>query len=286
MQPLESRRLLSGTVYVDAIAPGPVNDGSSWANAFTSLQTALGVVVSGQTIEVGQGTYTPGSSPTATFQLIDGVMIEGGFAGFGASNPDARNVAAYPTIRSGDIGTPGDNADNCYNVVTGNNTNSTAVLDGFTITAGNAGNSGYANSADGAMSDSGGNPTINNCAFSGNSGGGMFNYYSSPTLTNCTFSENSGGAGGSGGMSNFYSSPRLTNCTFSGNNGDGMYNYCSSPTLTNCIITGNSLPNGGSGGYGGGMFNSSSSPMLTDCTFSGNSANGYESGGYGGGRYN
>src|SRR5262249_10952971 len=40
---------------------------------------------------------------------------------------------------SGDIGTPGDAADNSYHVVTSEGLSAAAVLDGFTVTAGNAG---------------------------------------------------------------------------------------------------------------------------------------------------
>src|ERR1700722_1193880 len=90
---LESRRLLSSTIFVDAGAHGADN-GLSWASAFTNLQSALGVATSGQTIEVAKGTYYPttGIDRTATFQLIDGVTIQGGYAGNSSRNPDSRNV--------------------------------------------------------------------------------------------------------------------------------------------------------------------------------------------------
>ncbi|MBW8040510.1 MAG: hypothetical protein FVQ85_10965 [Planctomycetes bacterium] len=114
-------------------------------------------------------------------------------------------------------------------------------------------------------------PVIKNCIISNNSagsGGGMYNnWLSSPTLTNCTFSSNSANWGG--GMSNSNSSPTLTNCTFSSNwadSGGGMENLDSSPTLTNCTFSGNSAD------HGGGMENIDSSPTLTNCTFKENSA--------------
>jgi len=168
-------------------------------------------------------------------------------------------------------------------VVTGGGADSTAVLDGFIITAGQA-NGSYPEDSGGGMYNYQSSPTLTNVTFSGNSanyGGGMYTPYSSPTLMNVTFSGNSANYGG--GMYNYQSSPTLTNVTFSGNSanyrGGGMYNdYQSSPTLTNVTFSGNSA----NYYYGGGMYNSrSSSPTLTNVTFSGNSAN-Y----YGGGMYN
>src|SRR5580765_2828826 len=103
-QSLEARRLFS-TIYVDVNAPGP-HDGSTWTNAYNRLTVALNNAVSGDTIHVANGVYTPtnGTDRTATFQLINGVSIIGEYAGYGASNPDVRNVLT-PSILSGDIGT-------------------------------------------------------------------------------------------------------------------------------------------------------------------------------------
>jgi len=70
-----------------------------------------------------------------SFQLQDGVEIFGGYAGWGTANPDARDIALYPTILSGDIGIAGNNSDNTYHVMVGSNTDSSAILDGFTILA-------------------------------------------------------------------------------------------------------------------------------------------------------
>ena len=102
---LELRRLLS-TIYVDAIAPGPTHDGSSWINAYTTLTQALTAATSGTTIEVGQGTYTPSNWNrshcfVSSYQRT-AVEIDGGYAGFGTPNPDARkhSPGTHPTILS------------------------------------------------------------------------------------------------------------------------------------------------------------------------------------------
>ncbi len=126
------------------------------------------------------------------------------------------------------------------------------VLDGFTITGGNANGKGDDRRGGGMSNLFNSNPTVTNCTFSGNNafggGGGMQNTNnSSPTVTNCTFSGNTtlGGGGGMGNLNN--SNPTVTNCTFSGNmvqlavGGGGMGNFNdSNPTVTNCILWGNS----------------------------------------------
>jgi predicted outer membrane repeat protein len=217
----------------------------------------------------------------ATFQLINGVAIYGGYAGFGEPNADARDIQLYETILSGDIGILGDISDNSYHVVTGSGTDATAVLDGCTINGGNANGSDWEDSSGGGMINSESSPTLTNCTFSGNSagwgGGGMANDQSSPTVTNCMFTDNTAGVGG--GMRNLHSSATVENCIFIGNSavdwGGGMTNRdcTSSLTVTNCIFTDNSAS------WGGGMRNYTSSTMVINCTFSNNSAQGWEGGG-------
>lgn len=265
-------------LYVDSMATDGMNTGVDWDNALLYLQDALslpanssGVVTE---ITVAQGTYTPDANSvypngtgdrTATFQLINGVAIRGGYAGFGEPDPNERDPNIYETILSGDIGIPDDNSDNCYHVFyhpTSINLNSTAVLDGFSITGGNA----EVSNGGGMYNDGTNSPTVNNCVFSGNlasKGGGMYNYYdSAPTVTDCTFSGNSANKGG--GMYIWSSGPIVTNCTFIGNSADGgggMYNeHDGHPTITNSTFSGNSAQNGGS------MYNiSNSNPTVTNC---------------------
>ncbi|MDD5094810.1 MAG: right-handed parallel beta-helix repeat-containing protein [Dehalococcoidia bacterium] len=231
----------SGTIiYVDVDATGISADGSSWAKAYTDLQSALTTAVSGDQIWVAVGTYTPSvqtdpsDARTATFQMKKGVGIYGGFVGTETTLGE-RNVTAHVTILSGDLNgndIPGDfinnRSDNCYHVfnhLNGLSLDSSAMLDGFTIADGNA---------------------DNNSAYPDYAGGGMFNENSSPTVTACTFSGNSAVSGG--GMENYDSSPTVTNCSFSGNSavfGGGMYNNASSPTVTNCILWGNTASDQG-----------------------------------------
>jgi hypothetical protein len=257
---------LSGSriIYVDANTAG-ANDGSSWADAFLRLQDALAAAWYGDKIRVADGIYRPDQGlrqipgdRDATFRLKNGVDVKGAYAGFGGADPNARNFRDYKTILSGDLnGDDGQNfaknAENTYHIVKCIECDANTVLDGFTITGGNA--------------------TADYIA------GGMFNYESSPTIKNCTFSANYAGQGG--GMANRNSSPTVKNCTFSGNStmygGGGMYNTDNSnPTVTGCVFSDSSVRLLG----GGGMYNGDSSPMVTNCRFSGNSAM------MGGGMYN
>ena len=191
---------LGRIIVVDTSATGN-NDGSSWADAYTQLQPALAAASSGDEIQVAKGVYKPAGisgSRAATFQLLNGVTIKGGYAGFSSPEPNMRDIEAYETTLSGDLNGDDDsnfanNVENSYHVLTGSGTDATAILDGFTITGGNA-NGISPQSLGGGMHNSYGNPTIINCTFIKNysltMGGGMFNYESSPTITNCSFIEN------------------------------------------------------------------------------------------------
>jgi len=269
----------SGLLYVKPSASGDASC-SDWDNACT-LQTALGSARIGDEIWVAQGVHTPGVGRADTFQLKSGVAVYGGFAAIETARSQ-RGWGAHPTVLSGDI----DNNDltdphgvltttthisgsNSYHVVTGSGVDATAVLDGFTITGGDA-NGAYLHDSGSEMTNLGGKPTLTNGTFSGNSasyGGGMYNSGGKPMLTDVTFSGNAAELGG--GMYNSGGKPTLTDVTFSGNSaswGGGMRNFSSNPELTNVTFSGNSAR------YGGGICNSSSSPWLVNVAFSGNSA--------------
>ena len=106
IEAMEGRVLLS-VLYVDASAPGPDYDGASWGTAYKDLQLALGAASAGDEIRVADGTYKPTSttSRTTSFALRDGVAIRGGYAGYGAADPEARDVALNATVFSGVLGT-------------------------------------------------------------------------------------------------------------------------------------------------------------------------------------
>ncbi|WP_310586643.1 choice-of-anchor Q domain-containing protein, partial [Runella limosa] len=217
--------ITGGIIYVNASSLG-TNNGSSWTNAFTDLQSALSLARSYPScvsqIWVAKGTYKPtsGTDRAISFEMVNGVAIYGGFAG-GETQLSARNWVANKTILSGDIGTIDDNGDNSFNVILNNNNglDNSAILNGFTISGGNA-NGVNNNNSGGGMNNIGSSPHILNCKFLNNSaiyvGGGINNSSASPLIANCVFFGNSAGADG-GAIGNLFATSTIINCSFSDN---------------------------------------------------------------------
>jgi predicted outer membrane repeat protein len=234
---------------------------------------------SGDELWVKTGTYKPttGSDRTATFPLKSGVGVYGGFAGTETLRAQ-RNWTTNITTLSGDIGASGNTSDNVYHVVTGNTTDNTAVLDGFTVTGGNANGGTNPDDQGGGMYTSNGSPTVRNVVFSSNAatiaGGAMYNNHSSPALQMVTFSDNTSTGNGGALCNADDSNATLMNVTFhanavTGGNGGAVLNDYSSPILVNVTFDGNTV----TGGDGGALYNDLSSfPSLTNVTFNGNSA--------------
>ena len=265
-------------IYVDQNAGG-LDNGSSWANAFTDLQSALGAATPGYEIWVAAGTYKPttGTDRSASFSLKKEVEILGGFSGKEALQSE-RNPQLNVTILSGDIGLPGDPSDNSAHVVQAQSVDGTAVLDGFTIQGGNA-NGPMTDNAGGGISIFYSNPTLSNLTLENNSAGtgsAIYNYNSSPALMNVTVQNNTGLEGSRGGAitNDTNSSPSLTNVTFHNNTaafiGGAMLNFTSNPTLVNVTFVGNAVSSIPS--RGGAIYNWQSNPILKNVTFTGNSA--------------
>ena len=91
-------------------------------------------------VRVAQGVYLPDRDEmnpdgtgdrTATFQFHGGVSLLGGYAGFGADDPDDRTVELYETILSGDLGAPFKKRS--YHVITVSDAVSGTTIDGDSI---------------------------------------------------------------------------------------------------------------------------------------------------------
>lgn len=288
--PLRAQRIR----FVDASASG-AGDGSSWTDAFPALQDALAAAEAGDEIWVARGVYHPdqgqGITPgdrLASFVLKDGVALYGGFAGT-ESTREERDFEANETVLSGDLlGNDNDNidleeptrSDNSYHVVmAGEGIDASTVLDGFTITGGNA-NEVAPHNGGGGMSNAGGSPRVVNMIFMANtagSGGGMSNNGSKTRIEHVIFIRNAS-SGFGGGLHNFRSSPFLTDVTFIDNTtegfGGGMYN-----DRGNSVVTHTEFINNTSSSLGGGMYNRKDSTLIVNVAFIGNKATVFDGGG-------
>lgn len=280
----------SNAIYVDVDATGN-DDGSSWADAFDTLQEGLTEAddagVNDSEIWVAEGTYKPSkkSDPnvtrSATFQLINHIELYGGFDGTETSR-DSRDIVNNVTTLSGDIGTADVNTDNCYHVVTGTGIDDhNTIIDGFTITAGNSNGSPILYHWGGGICNRAGNPKVANCTLTGNFGthGAAMMASNGNLITDCVFSDNR--ATGSGGAL-YALGATIDDCVFTNNSsgtfGGGIFNTSGS-TITNCVFADNSADSGG-GLY---IIDITGSSSIINCTFNGNDANDGSGGGVGGG---
>lgn len=233
-------------------------DGSSWTRAYPNLQDGLAAAVSGDTLHVADGTYVPddgsGVTPgdrTASFDIPDGVTVLCGFAGYGAINPDARDVDAYPTILSGDLN--GNDlwgivniSENSFHVVSASGS---GALDGAIITAGNADGSGDHRYGGGVLATSS-TLRIAGCKIRGNKadfGAGVACLDGiAPVLINTEITGNWAYIFG-GCLYNDDANVEMTNCLVTGNTagsadilgGDAVVNVMGSLDITNCTIADN-----------------------------------------------
>jgi predicted outer membrane repeat protein len=178
----------SSIIYVDDSATSGGNNGTSWENAYVDLHDGLKAATAGDEVRIGQGVYRPGppnSSREMTFNLPDGALVHGGYAGTGAVNPDANDPDRFETILSGDLndndGKPGSwfgYEENSYNVVTADGVGAGTEVRGVTVRAGNADD--------------------NDSQGTNGRGGGVFAGIGALTLTQCTIEDNQSWFSGGG----------------------------------------------------------------------------------------
>lgn len=256
------REVRGQVIYVDDDAPIG-GDGQTWQTAFRSLQDAL--AHSGPwtpEVRVAQGVYRPtartqaNDARTATFRLVNGVTIKGGYAGITSPSPDDRDIDRFKSILSGDLA--GDDGsdftrieDNAFHVVTSSITDGTARLEGFVITRGHA--RWLA--------------TPNSTAYAGS---GLYNYRGQPTIRQCTFVGPSRGIGtiySDGGTISIESCKIICNgqWTDAPLSGGVVIKSGGRVTLNGSIISGNI------GQFGSAIYiDTSSSCSLVNCVVSGN----------------
>jgi predicted outer membrane repeat protein len=286
--------------YVNAAATGH-NDGTSWSDALTQLEFALVKPLCSE-IWVAKGVYKPtlGTDRTATFDVLPGTAVYGGFTG-GEINRSDRNPKTNLTILSGDIdnndvNVSSDEIDYSTDDIVGNNSahvitmdgssgtpiDATTRLDGFVITGGDATLEDMPNETEGGGIfcygygiGSGCSPTLEQLVISGNralGGGGLYivggdGVVRNPKLANISFEGNTATVSG-GAILVFDSGVTISNVLFSKNNagsGGAIYNEGDFLSLTNVTIEHNTAR-----GYGGGLVAASGISTLINVTFTAN----------------
>jgi len=272
--------------YVNINATG-ANDGTSWANAYTDLHSATFNTTSGE-IWVAQGTYSPTRSFTGnipannrqkTFRVQNNVQVYGGFIGT-ETLLSQRNWVSNVTTLSANVG----GGLFAYNIVRFDANNNTTVLDGFTISQGQAGGTGAVETYGGAIHiTTNASPIIRNCKFLNNtanqSGGAIYASGGSSQIYNCEFKNNGtsvydGAAIYLTGASN----AKIGNCLFANNAAARHAGSVLSINSTNTTIFNSTFISNtsGAGGTGNAILisaSTSSSATVKNCIFYNNSPN-------------
>ena len=253
----------SGLVYVDASRSG--GNGTSWSQAYRTLEAAIAGTGTDQEFWVATGTYTP----AATLSPKSGSRFYGGFQG-SETALSQRNPATYPTTLDGQL--------SLKHVVFITRSALNVRLDGFRIVRGRANNpsNGWDGYGAGVFVDV--SPAvIANCLFSNNVaslyGGGLFLYsVQGAQVQTCVFVN--GTAGHGGGLSAYSCGVTVDGCSFVNNQanaaqseGGGLHASLQGATVLNSYFAGNSAYQGG----GVGLVQPTAASLI-GCTFDGNAA--------------
>lgn len=270
-----------------------IEPGTNWSTAKRTFQAAMSNTAYGAQVWVAEGTYRANDADTnnldraQAFALKDGVSVFGGFAGT-ETDLSMRHPASHPVVFSADLDRNDSDVDgdghadgatasaNAYHVFyhpASLALDSTALLDGATISGGRANGLSPHQEGGGIYNDSS-SPTITNCTLVDNSasyGGGIYNLYAFPAILDCTLAQNSASFGGGAVFSTDRCSPLIAHCAIINNSsefsGGGIFNdLLSSATITHCTVASNSAS------FGGGMYNREASPTISCSTLFGNSA--------------
>jgi len=297
------------SIFVDVSASGAA-DGSSWADAYPDLQPALAAASSGSSIWVAAGVYRPapiGGSSAVSFVLPDGVSVYGGFDGTETLLSERAGLFDT-TVLSGDLA--GDDqpgflgmSENSYHVLRVGAGTTGAVIDGFTVSGGNAAGSGPADRSGGALFSAGvvtarnvtftgnrairrggavhvegsGATVLEDCMVTGNyagsDGGGVHQGEGALSLLRTTLEDNQ--CEGNGGGVFFAGDVFIAKCEFRDNHavigGGGIYNDHGDGTLTSSIFVANSADLGG-GIYSAGATDGVEGLNVASCTIYGNTS--------------
>lgn len=295
----------AAVIYVDIKAP-PGGNGQTWQTAFRSPHQALKIAQPGDEIRIAQGVYRPAAfngNRMRSFNLSQGVKVQGGYAGLSHSNPNLLNPSQFITRLSGDLNkndgnsAPGSGAwaDNSFHVVKAINITRATLLRGLVISNGNANSTQYDSTEQrggGILCLGGSGPTIEQCTIERNfaqlegaglysngnpliksslvrknktnhAGGGL--WVNKATIRNSTFIQNLGPIAYSGGGGISGNKIIVTTCTFNSNSSSAI--SCGNKSfIRNCLFDGNGSEDGGA------IFLWQGDAAIIECDFQSNSA--------------
>ncbi|MEO1260425.1 MAG: right-handed parallel beta-helix repeat-containing protein [Bacteroidota bacterium] len=278
---------LQAQVYVKSDATGN-SDGTSWDNAYESVDKALANITSGE-IWIAAGTYKPGGTTpdlNSTFNIAENIALYGGFNGT-ETELSQRDPATNETILSGDLDDDDiqndftvNKSDNVLHVIYVESDLTDVVIDGFSIIGGHTLDDSMLDldqrAGGGIYSES--PVTINQCSFYNNFGRSGACVYlltstSGSSINNSSFSWNSASSQSAGVMVNEVDGFSISNCTFSNNQvvRGAFYALRSNAVeMENCTFSFNTNITG----PGGAIWNFASTNVnITNSTFSDNRAN-------------
>jgi len=251
---LNMENVVQTPLYVNVNATG-ANNGSSWNDAFTNLQTAIVNNPTNKEIWVAAGTYKHYLTDRASgIVFTNGTRIYGGFNGT-EININQRDPKLNSTIISGDVlgndnpsnttilNSEASRQDNKYHVLAIKDGVQNVIIDGFTISGGNA---------------NGGVQTSGIDQYYRTRGGAVqvviktANEHVSATFRNCIFEKNSASDTGVfanyyyNGINNMSCDVKFENCVFRnnfGNTGSNIlfvgakaFNWNTSGKIVNCLF--------------------------------------------------
>ncbi len=291
-------------IYVNATATG-LNNGSSWQDAYTDLQTALQTAAQGDSVWVTKHLYYPTTTAdrNISFEIPNGIDLIGGFIG-NESDIHQRPDSSWTTL-SGNIADTALRTDNTNNVLYIDALQDMTTIDGFIIRDGYSlgtfadprrGRVGNGAGVYVFAREGGGCLHINNCQFIDNqaslSGGAVYVSNigrdcegTAIRVTNSTFENNQttyleGGAISLDERGNNHYSSFITDCQFKANKagsvGGAIHLYdnhnCGEFSISNCDFIENEAGSGGAISHIDRHF--TGGIQIQHCIFKGNGAGG------------
>lgn len=249
------------------------NDGTSWKDAFSSLQWALLMARPGDQVWLAQGVYRPSprGDRSAYFEVRSGIQVLGGFRATD-DQPTERDPVRYPTLIDGNLGDPFDSLDNSYCLMALRFPDENTLLDGLIFQKGMA------------------NKTpVSSLEIPGNSAAALYidgtDSVAYPLIRNCIFRQNTASGSGAGvyieAGSTGSVAPRFEDCRFEDNkaagNGAAVYRGGSSirempGDFRRCVFYNNTATS-----YGGALYyrdanGQTDTLQMEDCVFEKNTA--------------